>query len=152
LAPTLKKEERSVSETQTAEKPRPAVNFLRIPDEGEPYLAGSKCNKCGETFLGDRKTCAACGARDQMTSVKLADHGKLYNYTIVHRNFPGVAVPFVSAIVDVDGGGTLKGNLEGVAPLPDAIKFDMPVKIVIKDAGRKDKDGNSYLAYFFQPA
>jgi len=36
--------------------------------------------------------------------------------------------------------------------VPDAIKFDMPVKIVIKDAGRKDKDGNSYLAYFFQPA
>ena len=46
----------------------------------------------------------------------------------------------------------LKGNLEGVAPVPDAIKFDMPVKIVIKDAGREDKDGNSYLAYFFQPA
>jgi uncharacterized OB-fold protein len=141
-----------VSETQTAEKPRPAVPFLHIPDEGAPYLAGSKCGKCGEVFLGDKQVCAACGARDAMASIKLADHGKLYNYTIVHRNFPGVPVPFVSAIVDVDGGGTLKGNLEGVSPVPDAIKFDMPIKIVIKDAGRKDKDGNSYLAYFFQPA
>jgi uncharacterized OB-fold protein len=142
-----------VSETQTAaEKPRPAVPFIAIPDEGEPYLVGSRCAKCGETFLGHRETCAACGARSAMQEVKLSDRGKLYNYTIVHRNFPGVAVPFVSAIVDVEGGGTLKGNLEGVAPVPDAIKFDMPVKIVIKDAGRKDKDGNSYLAYFFQPA
>ena len=142
-----------MTDAQTAPaKPKPAVPFLAIPDEGEPYLVGSRCGKCGETFLGKRKTCAACGTRGQMSEVKLADHGKLYNYTIVHRNFPGVAVPFVSAIVDVDGGGTLKGNLEGVAPVPDAIKFDMPVKIVIKDAGRKDKDGNSYLAYFFQPA
>jgi len=29
----------------------------------------------------------------------------------------------------------------------------MPVEVVFKDAlGRKDKDGNSYLSYFFQPA
>ena len=141
-----------MSEAQTAEKPRPAVGFLKIPDDGAPYLQGSKCGKCGETFLGERTTCAACGAREGMQSIKLADTGKLYNYTIVHRSFPGVPVPFISAIVDVDGGGTLKGNLEGVSPVPDAVKFDMPVKIVIKDAGRKDRDGNSYLAYFFQPA
>ena len=141
-----------MSETQTAEKPRPAVPFLKIPDSGAPYLEGSQCAKCGEVFLGERDVCAACGARGAMQTMKLADHGKLYNYTIVHRNFPGVPVPFVSAIVDLEGGGTLKGNLEGVPPVPDAIKFDMPVKVVIKDAGRKDKDGNSYLAYFFQPA
>jgi hypothetical protein len=29
----------------------------------------------------------------------------------------------------------------------------MPVKVVYQDAlGRKDRDGNSYLSYFFQPA
>jgi hypothetical protein len=28
----------------------------------------------------------------------------------------------------------------------------MPVRVVYKDAlGRKDKEGNSYLAYFFEP-
>ena len=31
--------------------------------------------------------------------------------------------------------------------------FDMPVDVVFQDAlGRKDKDGNNYLSYFFQPA
>jgi uncharacterized OB-fold protein len=141
-----------VADVQASEKPRPAVPFIAIPDEGEPYLVGSRCAKCGETFLGKREICAACGARSAMQEVTLSDRGTLYNYTIVHRNFPGVPVPFVSAIVDLEGGGTLKGNLEGVAPVPDAIKFDMPVKVVIKDAGRKDKEGHSYLAYFFQPA
>ena len=57
-----------------------------------------------------------------------------------------------SAIVDLDGGGTLKGNLLDVEPDPAKIKFDMPVKVVFRDAGRKDKEGNSYLAYFFVPA
>src|ERR1700679_1451751 len=136
-------------EAETA-KPLPVVSFLKIPEEGEPYLEGYKCGACGEIFLGSRMVCAACGARGQMAATKLANKGKLYNFTIVHRNFPGVPVPFISAIVDVDGGGTLKGNLLGVEPKPEAIKFDMPVNIVIKPVPQKDKDGNSYLAYFFE--
>ncbi|HUO89997.1 MAG TPA: OB-fold domain-containing protein, partial [Rhizomicrobium sp.] len=86
-----------------------------------------------------------------MQHIKLGTTGKLYNFTIVHRNFPGVPVPFISAIVDIDGGGTLKGNLLGVEPKPEAIKFDMPVNIVIRPVPQKDKEGNSYLSYFFEP-
>jgi len=140
-----------MSETQTA-SPLPVVPFLKIPAEGDPFLEGVKCGKCGEVFLSQRTVCAACGARDQMGALRLADTGKLYNFTVVHRNFPGVAVPFISAIVDLDGGGTLKGNLVDIVPSPEAIKFDMPVRVVFRDAGRKDKEGNSYLAYFFTPA
>lgn len=141
---------------EAAVKPEPtikgATNFVKIPKDGSaPYLSGSKCRTCGEVFVGDREVCGKCFSRDKMDHIKLGSTGKLYNYTIVHRNFPGVPVPFISAIVDIDGGGTLKGNLLGVEPKPEALKFDMPVKISIKDAGRKDKDGNSYLAYFFEP-
>jgi len=136
-------------------KPAPttkgAVAFLKVPKDGAPYLAGSQCAKCGEVAVGTREICGKCGARDQMQAIQLASTGKLYNFTIVHRNFPGVPVPFISAIVDVDGGGTLKGNLLGIEPVPEKIKFDMPVNIVIKPVSQKDKDGNSYLAYFFEP-
>jgi uncharacterized OB-fold protein len=136
-------------------KPAPTtkgvVAFLKIPKDGEPYLAGSKCGKCGEVVAGERDTCGKCGARKGVEHVKLGTTGKLYNYTVVHRNFPGVPVPFISAIVDIDGGGTLKGNLVGVEPDPATIKFDMPVNIVIKPVPQKDKEGNSYLAYFFEP-
>jgi uncharacterized OB-fold protein len=133
-------------------KPLPVVSFLKIPEDGEPYLEGYKCGACGEVFLGERMVCAACGARNKLGAVRLADKGTLYNFTVVHRNFPGVPVPFISAIVDLEGGGTLKGNLVDMVPSPEAIKFDMPVNVVFRDAGRKDKDGNSYLAYFFTPA
>lgn len=136
-----------------AAKPLPVVEFLKIPDAGEPYLEGHKCKACGSIYLGERNVCSKCGARDQMEAVRLADEGELYVYSIVHRSFPGVQVPYVSAIVDLKGGGTVKGNLIGIDADPVKIKMGMPVKVVYQDAlGRKDKDGNSYLSYFFQPA
>jgi uncharacterized protein len=135
-----------------SDKPLPAVDYLKIPADGEPYLEGHKCGNCGAIFLGSRSVCSKCGTRDQMAAVKLSNSGKLYSYSIVHRSFPGIEVPYVSAIVDLDDGATLKGNLVGVEPDPEKIAFDMPVTVVFRDAlGRKDREGNSYLSYFFEP-
>lgn len=133
-------------------KPLPVVEYLKIPDGGDPYLEGHKCGSCGAIFLGERNVCSKCGARDQMDTVKLANSGKLYSFSIVHRSFPGIDVPYVSAVVDLDDGVAIKGNLIDVEPDPDKIKFDMPVDVVFDDAlGRKDRDGNAYLSFFFKP-
>ncbi len=140
------------ADTQSA-GPLPVVPFLKLPEDGAPYIEGHKCSACGAVFIGTRTVCAKCSARDQLRPVKLSNQGKLYAYSIVHRSFPGIEVPYVSAIVDLDGGGTVKGNLINVEPDPEKIPFDMPVEVVYKDAlGRKDKEGNSYISYFFQPA
>ena len=137
---------------RVATGPLPAVPFLRIPEHGDPYLEASVCARCENVFLGARSVCSRCGARNEMKSRALANQGTLYAYSIVHRSFPGVAVPFVSAIVDLDGGGSVKGNLLNVEPDPRKIAFGMPVEVVYGDAlGRKDRDGNSYLSFFFQP-
>ena len=134
-------------------QPLPVVPYLKIPEDGDPYLEGYKCGACGATFLGERSVCSKCGARDQMSAVRLPNKGELYSFTIVHRSFPGVDVPYVSAVVDLEDGTAIKGNLINVEPDPDKIEFGMPVEVVFDDAlGRKDKDGNSYLSYFFQPA
>ena len=133
-------------------KPLPAVSYLKIPDSGDPYLEGHKCDACGAIFLDARQVCAKCGAREQMRAVALSNTGKLYSYSIVYRSFPGVEVPYISAVVDLDDGATVKGNLINVEPDPANIAFDMPVQVTYGDAlGRRDRDGNSYLSYFFQP-
>ncbi len=135
-----------------SDKPLPAVSYLKIPDDGEPYLEGHKCGACGSTYLEARNVCSKCGARDQMTAYRLPTEGTLYSYSIVHRSFPGIEVPYISAIVDLEDGTAIKGNLINCEPDPDKIAFDMPVEVVIQDAlGRKDKEGNSYLSFFFQP-
>ena len=132
--------------------PLPVVPFMKVPADGGPYLEGSVCTRCNAVFLGQRSVCSKCGSRDRLETKRLTNRGTLYAYSIVHRSFPGVAVPFVSAVVDLEGGGSIKGNLIGVEPDPDKIAFGMPVDVVYKDAlGRKDGDGNSYTSYFFQP-
>ncbi len=142
-----------MSEQAKSAKPLPVVPYLKLPDDAPPYLEGLKCGACGAVFLGAREVCSKCAARGRMQTVKLSNKGKLYSYCIVCRSFPGIDVPYVSAIVDLDGGGTVKGNLINVEPDPAKLAFDMPVEVVFKDAlGRKDKEGNSYISYFFQPA
>ena len=134
-------------------QPLPAVSYLKLPENGDPYLEGQKCGSCGSIFLGEREVCSKCGTRGSFDAVKLSNQGKLYVYSIVHRYFPGIEVPYVSAIVDLDGGGTVKGNLIGIDPDPEKIQFGMPVEVVYQDAlGRKDREGNAYISYFFQPA
>lgn len=142
-----------MSEEAKSEEPLPVVDWLKGAGSDDPYLEGHKCGACGAIFLGERANCSGCGAREQMQTVRLASKGKLYSFSIVHRSFPGIEVPYISAIVDLEGGGTLKGNLINVDPDPANIAFDMPVDVVFGDAlGRKDRDGNSYISYFFQPA
>jgi uncharacterized OB-fold protein len=142
-----------MSEEATVEGPLPVVDWLKGAGTNDPYLEGHRCGSCGAVFLGERSTCSKCGARDQMNAERLSTKGKLYSFSIVHRSFPGIEVPYISAIVDLEGGGTLKGNLINIEPDPEKLEFDMPVEVVFEDAlGRKDKDGNSYISYFFQPA
>ncbi len=139
-------------EDKAAQRPLPVVDYLKLPEDGDPYLQGSKCQSCGAVYLGERKNCSKCGARGQLEPTRLANTGTLYVYSIVHRSFPGIEVPYISAIVDLDGGGTVKGNLINVEPDPEKIELGMPVEVVYKDAlGRKDAEGNSYISYFFQP-
>ena len=132
--------------------PLPVVEYLKLPEDGDPYLEGHKCGECNSIFLGEREVCSNCTARGKIEPVKLSNKGKLYSYSITFRSFPGIDVPYISAIVDLEGGGTVKGNLIDCEPDPDKIEFDMPVEVVFDDAlGRKDAEGNSYISYFFKP-
>ena len=134
-----------------SDQPLPAVPYLIIPEGGEPYLQAYKCAACGATFLNERSVCGKCGAIGQMSAVALPRSGRLHSYSIVYRTFPGIEVPYVSAIVDLDDGTAVKGNLIGVEPDPANIEFGMPVEVVFNDAlGRKDKEGNRYLSHFFK--
>ena len=130
---------------------RPVVDYLKLPEGGEPYLEGLKCKSCETVFTSKRNHCPKCFARNSMEPQKLALTGKIHAYTIIRRTFPGIEVPFISTIVDLDGGGVLKGNLINVEAEPENIPFGGKVKVVFGDAlGRKNKKGDSFISYFFE--
>ena len=132
--------------------PLPVVSFLKLPAGASPHLEGLACKACGKVFLDERKHCAACGARDAMAPKVLGTEGVLHAYTIIQRSFPGVPVPYVSAVVDLEGGATVKGNLIRVTPSVEHVRPGMRVRVVFDLAPAKDKEGRSYMAYYFVPA
>jgi len=135
-----------------ADQPLPIVPYLKVPESGEPYLEGFRCKECGAITLKHRVACASCGARDTLEPHRLAEEGELHAFSIIHRSFPGIEVPFVSAIADLDGGGTVKTNMTGIDPDPDKIELGMRVRVVYEIAPRKDADGNEYMTFTLQPA
>lgn len=135
-----------------SDKPLPITSLLQIPDSGDPYLEGLKCKSCGAIALKQRLACGKCGGRDSYEPCRLSNKGKLHAFSIIYRAFPGIDVPFVSAIADLEGGGTIKTNLIGIEPDPEKIQLGMDVDVVYEIAPRKDGEGNEYLAYFFKPA
>ena len=141
-----------MTEPQAAARPLPIVPYLRIPDVGDPHLVGSRCGACDQVFLGERPVCSSCGEREKVETIQLSDTGELYVFSIIYRSFPGVETPFVSAVVDLDGGGTVKGTLKNIEPDPEKIELGMPVELFYEIAPRKDREGNEYLTYYFQPA
>jgi uncharacterized OB-fold protein len=136
----------------TAESLKPATSYTRFGEDGRPYLEGSRCADCAAVFLGTRENCGRCGTRGAMQAIRLGERGRLYSYTIVYRSYPGIKVPFISAIVDLDGGGTVKGNLLEVAPDVKNIRFDMPVQLVFQGAEIANSEASGHIAHFFVPA
>ncbi|WP_068076655.1 Zn-ribbon domain-containing OB-fold protein [Novosphingobium lentum] len=140
--------------TTTTELPRAAFPFIVVDDMGRPALTAQRCTKCGATYPdSERMACGKCGARaDALEAFSPAMEGTLHSAVIVRRGFPGVEVPFISAVVDLDGGPTLKGTLRHSGFELDDIQQGRRVKVVFDDAlGRQDKNGNSYIAHHFEP-
>lgn len=132
---------------------RPGQANICISEEGTPWIRGFRCIQCGAA--ADRQTlaCRRCFARDSMEEFEAGNTGKLVTWSIVHRSYPGIPVPFVSAVVEMDDGLTLKANLTGCEA--DDLHEGMQVTLEFDDAGgAKDKEGNSFVAYHFaaQPA
>ena len=124
------------------------VDYL-ILDDGEPYLVASACQDCGATYFERRNACARCFGTT-FEQRRMPDTGTVRSYTIVHRAAPDVPVPYVSAIVELDGGGVVKANVRDVEPAPESIELGMPVTMTTFVAGTDD-DGTEAVAFGYSP-
>lgn len=127
----------------------PMVDYL-VLDDGEPHLVARECAACGALFFDRRNACASCGGRS-FGSRRLGNDGVVRSFTIVHRAAPGVPAPFVSAVVDLEGGGKVKANVVDIEPSPDNVKLGMPVTLTTFVAG-SDDNGTEAVAFGYRPA
>lgn len=143
------------TEATTEKQNKPLLPFIRIPDNypDEPaYFWGSQCEACGTKFLGDRVACGKCGSTGPFNEVKFGDEGEIYVFSVVHQSVPGVEAPYVAAIIDLDDGISVRGNVYGLDPTkPDPNWFGKRVKMYTEKVAT-DRDGNDVIAAKFKLA
>jgi uncharacterized protein len=126
----------------------PYVGYLELGDE--PHLVAQECQSCHALYLDRRNACARCG-RQEFAARRLAADGALRAFTIVHRATPDVKVPYISAIVDLDGGGVVKANLVGVEPDPGQIRLGLRVRLTTFPVGT-DSEGVEAIGFGYRAA
>jgi len=126
----------------------PVVDYLVLGDE--PHLEANACAACGALFFDRRNACARCG-RTAFTRKALATTGTLRSFTIIHRAAPNVPVPYVSSVVELDGGGVVKANLVDAGTEADKIDLGMRVRLTTFVCGH-DEEGTEAVAFAFTPA
>lgn len=141
---------------QTAEQPgkKPILPIFKL--EPKPHLVGVKCSACGAVFLDTKRlACSKCGATGPFQEVQLSDKGKVWVFSVIHQSFPGVKTPYVTAIVDLPEGVSVKSNLVDVDPLElqknPQKAFGMSVELVANVVS-KDRQGNEVVAFQFRPS
>ena len=124
------------------------VDYLVLDDD--PHLEANACTGCGALFFDRRNACARCG-RTEFDRRALGATGVVRSFTIVQRAAPGVPVPYVSSVVELDGGGVVKANLVEVDPDPAKIELGMQVALTTFVCGTDD-EGTDAVAFGFHPA
>jgi uncharacterized protein len=126
----------------------PLVDYL-VLDDGDPHLVAQECVNCGAQFFDRRNACAGCFA-SEFTAVSVPTEGTVRAFTIVTFAAPGIATPFVAAVVDCDS-TQVRANLVNVDPDPDHIHDGMKVRLATFPIGA-DSAGTEAIGFGFEPA
>ena len=126
----------------------PMVGYLAL--DGEPHLVAHECQQCQALYFDRRNACARCSSLD-FALRDLATTGVVRSFSIIHQAAPNVPVPYVSSVVDLDGGGSVKASILNIEPDPDHVKLGMKVRLTTFVAGTDD-DGTEAVAFAFEPA
>jgi uncharacterized OB-fold protein len=124
----------------------PLVDYLVLGEE--PHLVANECTACGARYFDRRNACAHCFATTFATA-DVATEGEVRAFTIVSFAAPGVAVPFVAAVIDCDG-TSVRANLVDVAPDDDHVHLGMAVRLVTQPIGI-DEAGTEAVGFGFAP-
>ena len=124
----------------------PLVDYLVLGDS--PRLVANECTSCGARFFDRRNGCAKCSGRD-FRRVDVAREGEVRAFTIVSFASPGVAVPFVSSVIDC-AGTSVRANIINVDPTPEKVRLGMKVRLATYSMGT-DSKGNEAIGFGFEP-
>ena len=73
---------------------------------------------------------------DKVEWFQASGRGTLYSYMINYRPAPGFEdeAPYAIAIIQLEEGPRMMGNIHGIENTPENLVLDMPLKVVFTDA------------------
>ena len=77
---------------------------------GKYRLIGTKCINCDLIYFPPRGSCTACG-KGGLIEHKIAETGRVLTYTIIHVAPEGFESPYCIAIVEMDDGAIIAGQV-----------------------------------------
>jgi uncharacterized OB-fold protein len=126
----------------------PVVDSLVI-DDGDPYLIAWEAAGSGALSFTRRNADPVSGTTEFVRR-RLATTGTVQAFTVVHRDAPGIDVPYASVIVALDGGGVVRGRLVGTSRHPRNVATVSRVRLTTFVAG-VDAHGTEAIAFAFEP-
>jgi uncharacterized protein len=88
-----------------------------------------RCTSCGAWRHPPRHRCASCGSLGSAWE-PASGRGHLFSWTVTHRPVdPAFTPPYVIAILELDEGPRLVGNVRGLEPADLALDLPMVVEI-----------------------
>jgi uncharacterized protein len=124
----------------------PLVGYLVLGDDA--HLVAQECVQCGARYFGRRNACAMCSGTE-FKEARIGNEGTLTTFTIVAQAAPGVPVPFVAGVVDVDG-TSVAGNIVNVEPTPEKVTLGMKVRLTTFPIGT-DSQGVEAIGFGYEP-
>jgi uncharacterized OB-fold protein len=116
--------------------PPPLADAITLPfweAAAEHRLVVQRCTACGKTRLPPAPVCAGCRS-DASDWLEVPGRGEVYTHTVVHRPIAaGQTVPFVVAVIALEGSGGLRMISNVVGAEPEAVAIGMPVEVVWED-------------------
>ncbi len=116
-------------------------------------LIANRCGKCGTVYFPPRPVCTKCHRESigKMEELKLKGAGEVLTFTVVHEPLRGfeLQVPYILAIVRLDGGPTLLCQLVDCSP--QQVRIGTRVRSVFRKIGEEGKAGVIYYGYKFVP-
>jgi uncharacterized OB-fold protein len=119
------------------QRPVPAPDNVTTPyweacSRGELII--QRCPSCGERQFYPRAMCKTCGETPEWETA--SGRGTVHTYTIIRQNYSKPfreLLPYVVAIVELEEGVRMMGNVLDVAP--EDVRIGMPVEVTFEQAG-----------------
>ena len=114
--------------------PTPETEFFwRKTKDHELWI--QRCIDCSEAFFYPRLHCPRCNT-DKVKWFQTSGNGTLYSYMINYRPAPGFEAdaPYAIAVIQLEEGPRMMGNIVGIENTPENLVLDMPLKVTFTDA------------------